>query len=133
MDLIADTTLLVGLWRGQEWARRFGRDHARATLGLPWVVLGEFRHGARRAGHEEGLVAGFLNIGIPLINPEPVIPVYAEVCARLQGEPGWREIGQNDLWIGACALAWGKPLVTRNRRHFGRFPGLSLQVLDEAA
>jgi predicted nucleic acid-binding protein len=37
-------------------------------------------------------------------------------------------IGANDLWIAATALAFGKPVVTRNLREFQRVPGLT--VLD---
>lgn len=40
-------------------------------------------------------------------------------------------IGANDLWIGATALAFQQPLVTRNVSHFRRIPGLT--VLDYRA
>ena len=36
-------------------------------------------------------------------------------------------IGANDLWIAATALAHDMPLVTRDRRHFARVPGLSVR------
>jgi len=35
-------------------------------------------------------------------------------------------IGTNDLWIAATALAYDLPVVTRNRRHFLRVPGLEV-------
>ena len=35
-------------------------------------------------------------------------------------------IGGNDLWIAATSLAHGMPLVTRNRDHFKRVPGLEV-------
>ena len=35
-------------------------------------------------------------------------------------------IGTNDLWIAATALAYDLPIVTRNRRHFLRVPGLAV-------
>lgn len=130
MDLIADTTFLVGLWRGQTWARRFAIANAGRSLGVPWVVLGEFWHGAARARHDEAKVCGFLSIGIPINDAGPVVPVYARVCASLQDASWWRDIGQNDLWIAATALAYDKPLVTRKRRHFDRIPGLRLEVLE---
>lgn len=60
------------------------------------------------------------------------MPVYALVAASLQEHhpdvyPG---IGQNDLWIAAVAVQAGLPLLTRNRRHFGKIDRLSLHVLD---
>jgi len=40
-------------------------------------------------------------------------------------------IGTNDLWIAATALAYDLPIVTKNRRHFLRVPGL--EVADYAS
>ena len=130
MDLIADTSFLVGLWRGQDWAKRYAVEHCGQSLGLPWVVLGEFWHGAMRAQHDEAKVREFLSIGIPIYDAAPVVSVYAQMCASMQGEPSWLEIAQNDLWIAATALACAKPLVTRNHRHFDRIQGLRLEVLE---
>lgn len=129
MDLIADTTLLVGLWRRQGWAVDFAEANSRKSLGLPWVVLGEFWHGATRAGHDPALVRGFLSVGLALMETEPVIPVYARICARLQETAAYRQIGQNDLWIAATSIAYAKPLVSRNERHFRGIPDLQLEVV----
>jgi predicted nucleic acid-binding protein len=129
MDLIADTSFLIGLWRRQAWAVAYASVNARKSLGLPWVVLGEFWHGATRAGHDPVLVRGFLSVGLAILDPEPVIPVYASICAAMQGTQDYRDIGQNDLWIAAVSLAHGKPLVTRNIRHFALIPGLRVEVV----
>ena len=128
MDLIADTTLLIGIWRGQDWATSFARSNPQ-TMGLPWIVLAEFWQGAIRAGHATKVVNQFLALGMPLFNAEPVVLVYAELCSCLQVKSYYKGIGQNDLWIAAVSLAYNKPLVTRNRRHFARIDGLDLQVL----
>jgi len=131
MDLIADATFLIGLWRRQAWAVTFARAHADQRVAIPWVVLGEFWHGAIRAGHEPKSIEQFLLLGVPLLDPQPVIPVYANLCARIQQEPGYRSIGQNDLWIASTALAFNRPLVTRNRRHFDLIADLQLHALAE--
>jgi len=113
MDLIADTTLLVGLWRKQPWAQSFANRNADQSIGLPWVVLGEFWHGAEKAKHDPERVRQFLSIGLP-------------------DQPSYKLVGQNDLWIAATALALQKPLITRNRRHFDKIKGLRFQaLLDE--
>jgi predicted nucleic acid-binding protein len=39
-------------------------------------------------------------------------------------------VNQGDAWIAATALRFGIPLVTHNRRHFERIPGLT--VVSEA-
>ena len=57
MELIADTTLLIGVWREQPWAVSFARDNNR-TMGLPWVVLGEFWQGSIRAGQDRRVEVG---------------------------------------------------------------------------
>jgi predicted nucleic acid-binding protein len=132
MDLIADTTFLVGLWRRQTWALDFATTNPGKTLVIPWVVRGEFWHGALRAGHDPAEVERFLSLGLPLDDAPAVVPVYARVTASLQEHhpdvyPG---IGQNDLWIAAVAVQTGLTLLTRNRRHFERIDGLTLLVLD---
>lgn len=130
MDLIADTSLLVGLWRKQKWATDFASDRRSSILGIPWVALGEFWHGAVRARHDEDEVARFLGLGIHLVEPHEVVKVYGEVSARLQESEisAYRSIGQNDLWIAAVAIRYGRPLVSRNLRHFGKIGGLEVIV-----
>ena len=131
MDLIADTSLLVGVWRSQAWARSFIVANDTKTLGIPWVVLGEFWHGAMKVGHDETQVRRFLSIGLAVMDPEPVIPVYARICASLRNQNVYRSIGQNDLWIAATSVALGKPLVTGNVRHFEKIEGLQLEILGK--
>ena len=128
MELIVDTTLLIGIWRGQPWAVSFARANKR-SMGFPWVVLGEFWQGAIRSGHDPEIVKQFLAVGLPLMDTELVVPVYAELCSRLQDKSFYKGIGQNDLWIAAVGLAFDKPLVTRNRRHFDKIDGLKLEGL----
>jgi tRNA(fMet)-specific endonuclease VapC len=50
---------------------------------------------------------------------------YGEIRAKLEKEG--RLIGNNDLWIGAHALALNLTLATNNEREFKRIPGLSLE------
>jgi len=133
VDLIADTSFLVGLWRRQTWAAQFASSHAANIVGIPWVVLGEFWQGARRAAHNAAEVDGFLSLGQPILETERVIPHYAEICAKLQTDSAeaYQRIGQNDLWIAAVAHSQKRPLVTRNQRHFRAIAGLELVVLQE--
>jgi predicted nucleic acid-binding protein len=133
VGLIADTSFLVGLWRRQRWAMEFATNHSVEVIGIPWVVLGEFWHGARRAAHDDAEVARFLGLGQPILETGRVIPHYAEICARLQTDnpEAYQHIGQNDLWIAAAAQSHARPLVTRNQRHFRTIAGLELVVLQE--
>lgn len=85
-------------------------------------------------------VAGELAAGMPLdarerwmqfIQPFDVLPSSAEVCweygqaFRYLRQNGML-IGANDLWIAATAVAYGKPLVTRNEGEFRRVPRLEV-------
>lgn len=56
MELIADTSFLVGLWRKQSWAVDFARAKRQRVLGIPWIVLGEFWYGAIKASRSAEVV-----------------------------------------------------------------------------
>jgi predicted nucleic acid-binding protein len=119
----------VGLWRGQAWATAFAYANAEKSIGLPWVVLGEFRHGAAVDKHDPIEVSEFLAIGVHLIDATTVVPNYVRICAALALMLEYRAMGQNDLWIAAMAVSFNKPLLTRNRRHFDLIEGLRLEAL----
>ena len=85
-------------------------------------MLGEFWHGAIKAGHSAEVVRKFLLSGLPIYDVAEVVPI----CAL------YTEIGQNDLWIAAAALSLNLPLVTRNVRDFDKFAGLRLEALVQA-
>ncbi len=56
-------------------------------------------------------------------------PIDREVCWRYGQlfrylKDNGLLIGTNDLWIAATAVVSGRPLVTRNARHFRRVPDL---------
>lgn len=129
MDLIADTSYLVGLWRGQPWATNYAATNSTKSLVIPWVVLGEFWHGALRANHDPTEVYEFLSIGVHLMDASEIFLAYAKICAAISAGPPFSAIGQNDLWITAIAVALGKPLLTRNRRHFDSFSEVKMVCL----
>jgi predicted nucleic acid-binding protein len=133
MELIADTSFLVGLWRRQSWALAFATQNPGKTLGIPWVVRGEFWQAAVRAGHDPAEVERFLSLGLALDEAGGAAPVYARIAAGLQvSHPEvYLAIGQNDLWIAAVAVQAGLPLLTRTSRHFDRIEGLALLVLED--
>jgi tRNA(fMet)-specific endonuclease VapC len=54
-----------------------------------------------------------------------VAQAYGEIRSTLERQG--RPIGNNDLWIGAHALALDLTLATNNEREFKRIPGLSLE------
>jgi len=65
-----------------------------------------------------------------------VVPYDLELCrqfGKLKADlmSAGRSIAANDLWIAACALRHGLPLVTHNLKDYDGIPGL--KVVTEAA
>jgi len=78
------------------------------TLVLPFVTVGEVLHGAVSAGWSERRISAMED----RLRAYPVIPgtygvarKFADLRRRFH-----KQIGDNDLWIAACALAQPEPL-----------------------
>lgn len=127
MDLLADTTFLIDLWRevGPPGpATIYGKDHASAQTAIPWVVAGEFLSGASAAGHDTELTRAFLS-RYPLLHSDAAtVRLHAALYTDLRRRN--QLIGPNDLWIAACALAHDLPVLTRNVTEFSRVDGLDV-------
>lgn len=55
-----------------------------------------------------------------------ICKAYARIKRGLRTASGsHRLVGDNDLWIAACAVRHAIPLITHNRRHFEGIPGLN--------
>jgi len=131
MELIADTSFLVGLWRKQSRAVDFAQASRQRVLGILWVVLGEFWHGALRASHGGELIRKLLLCGLPIYEIAPIVSGHAAMCCEAQKKKFYSKIGQNDLWIASTTLCLRLPLVMRNKRHFDKIEGLRLQPLTD--
>ncbi len=129
--LILETTFLVDLER--ELTRgvtgpvqAFLEAHGADPLFITFTVAGELAAGVPSHGRNrwEAFTQSF-----------EVLPCTAEVCwqygqAFRYLQANGRLIGANDLWIAATAIAFSKPLVTRNTRDFRRVPGLEVRTYD---
>lgn len=123
--LILETTFLVDLEREllqdrQGPAQAFLADHEGAPLHITFTIAGELAAGMPPDGR--GRWEDFLR-------PFQVLPCNADVCweygqAYRYLKANGALIGANDLWIGSTALAFDKPLVTRDVAHFRRVPRL---------
>jgi tRNA(fMet)-specific endonuclease VapC len=99
------------------------------SLAVTSVSVGELMHGAFKS---ERVNENLARLGI-LLSKVVILP-YEMAAARHFGrikadlERAGRTVGDLDLQIACIALAYGVPLVTHNRRHFERIPGL---IIDD--
>jgi tRNA(fMet)-specific endonuclease VapC len=125
--VILDTTFIIDFHR--EISRRapgaaagFLAGIRNEPLHISIITMGEFI---------EGVAPGQLAAGCAFIEQFGIFPLdravaltYAEVSRSLRAAGA--RIGDNDLWIGATALAHEQRLVTRNASHFRRLKHLQI-------
>jgi tRNA(fMet)-specific endonuclease VapC len=125
MTLIADSTVLIDLWRLRREPHRLAELRA-CLIGpaLPGQVLFEFARGAFRRGVTDSALRQFLS-------PYALLPVTQSQiwrAARIDADLhlAGQSIGAADVWIAAAALESSLPVLTRNLGHFQRIPGLQV-------
>ena len=109
--------------RGLPYLRHVeGRTTALSFITVGELLFGAFRRdwGERRTGDLQGrLRAAFI---LPLDHEACVAYAGLKTRLRRQGQV----LADNDLWIAALAVRHSVPLVSNNRKHFERVPGLAL-------
>jgi tRNA(fMet)-specific endonuclease VapC len=107
--------------------------HAEEPVGIASITASELLHGVHRAAttaqrqRREAFVERLLAV-LPLL---PFDLVTARIHASLWADLASKgtAVGSHDLLIGATAIALGYRVATRDRRSFGRIPGLEVIVL----
>ena len=99
----------------------------RKTVAISFITVGEIYFGAEKKGWSSKTLSTFLErlkavVVVP--SDHDVCREYGQLRARL--EKAGIVVGDNDLWIAACALRHSTPLISHNRRHFEKIPGLQL-------
>jgi tRNA(fMet)-specific endonuclease VapC len=92
------------------------------------ITFGELAYRAAKSGRRSDAIAQLdqLRSALPIIAlPETAAEIYGVIRADLEGRG--QQIGNNDLWIAAHALAANLILVTNNEREFTRVKGLKIQ------
>ncbi len=123
--LSVDTCFLIDHQREVERRRpgkvqRFLQSHPEDRFAVCATAWGEYLAGFE--GPEVPFVVEVRRHLVLLPLDEAAAEVYGRLFRSLK-EQG-RLIAANDLWIAACAVALGLPLVSRNGAEFGRVPGL---------
>jgi tRNA(fMet)-specific endonuclease VapC len=123
--IILDTDVLIDIVAGEKpWAGWFARRLPSRRLATTSLNCFELLAGARTAEEADRLRT--------LLRPLVVLPLDRESAdrgaeaaraLRQRGEP----LALADLAVAGVCLELEAPLLTRNRRHFERVPGLRLE------
>lgn len=107
--------------------------HAGEPVGIAAITASELLHGVHRAAtaaqrqRREAFVERLL-IALPVFPCDLVTArLHASLWAGLASKGA--TVGSHDLLIGATAIALGYRVATRDRRSFGRIPGLEVVFL----
>ena len=127
MEVIADTTVLIDLWRYRKNPRRLSDLTAKvgnAAILVPWITEAEFSRGALFKDISPEVLSEFYT-GFHLLPFEKAaIDQYCRLwvaMARKGHAPGYP-----DLWVAACAVAANLAVLTRNPKHFENIPDLEV-------
>lgn len=128
--VVLDTDVFSFLYENRPEADRF-RPLIGASLAVAFPTVAELYFGALNAGWGSRRICrleGSLRTVRVLFPDDILIRVCGELRAeaRRLGHPLGHEANANDLWIAACAIHFGAPLVTGNVRHFVGFPRLTV-------
>jgi predicted nucleic acid-binding protein len=125
MRLIADSTVLIDMWRLRREPHRLLQLRSLLTDPvMPWQVLFEFARGAYRRGVTDEALQKFLSPFALLPMSESQVWQAARVDADLT--MNGQTIGAADTWIAAAALETDLPVLTKNVGHFIRIPGVQV-------
>jgi len=123
---ILDSDHCVALLRGRLDLR--GRVSPAEELAVTAISVGELTHGVFRSGRVDENMAR-----LDALLAAVVVLAYDERAARHFGhakaelERAGMPLSDLDLQIASIALEHNVPLVTHNRQHFERVPGLMVE------
>lgn len=128
MDAVQlDTDVFSYLMRPKDTRGDAYRPHVKGkTVAISFVTVGELYYGAEKrkwSGKTLSHLQEKLKAVVIVPYDEELCRTYGRVRASL---PAGIVIAANDLWIASSAIRHSIPLVTNNRKHFERIPGLTL-------
>ncbi len=124
---VLDSDTCIGILRGRSEVlnrRKAELDDVVTT----WVTASELFYGAAKSSKPDenaALVVRFLNTLTVLLPDLGSARLFGEVKARLA--TSGRIVADADLYIAAITLSRSATLVTGNRKHYERIPGLIIE------
>ena len=124
---VLDTDTCIEILRGNQSVigRRAATEDEVVTT---WVTAAELYFGAEKSGAPRAnrdLVTRFLGT-LPVVDFDlEAAQAFGRTKAMLRGSG--QEVADADLFIASVAVARNATLVTGNRRHFDRIPGVAIE------
>lgn len=128
MKYLVDTDWAIDYMNGILRVVRRYDELASQGVGLSIISLAELYDGVFGSVDRQRAEQGLQNF---LDDIEEILPLDDSVCRRFAIErirlrSSGNRIEDLDLLIGSTAMCYGLTLLTNNRRHFERMPGLSI-------
>ena len=123
IDFVADTSVLIGVLRGDARVRE--KVHEK-SFAITFVTLAELNLGVLKSKKREAAWAAVRNLlrGRIMLHVSTITPaIYARIYFEL--EQAGSMIPINDIWIAAMAIEAGLPILARDN-HFSRVKGFHL-------
>lgn len=123
IDVIADTSAIVGLLRGD---KQVEETVSGKSFAITFVTLAELSLGVLKATKRDAAWSRIQDVigNRQMLHVSTVTPaIYARIYFDL--ERRGLMIPINDIWIAALALEAGVPILARDE-HFSRVAGLSV-------
>ena len=123
---LVDSDTLISMGRGNTSLQEKMNSVGLAECALSEISLAELYVGAYKTGKNklEPILEFFEGI-IKILPITPAIKTFAKL--RVQLESVGARIDDMDLFIAATALEGGHTLVSHNKRHYSRIPGLKME------
>ena len=124
---LLDTDTCVAILRGNQ-AVVERRAETLDEVETTWLTASELFYGAAKSsapGHNHAMVTSFLAT-LPVLGLDgAVAQVFGTSWVFLERQG--QRLEDADLIIGAIAVSQNATVVTRNRRHYERIPGLAVE------
>jgi predicted nucleic acid-binding protein len=125
--VLIDTDVFSYLMRPKDTRGDAYRPHVKGkTVAISFITVGELYYGAEKkkwSGKTLSHLQEKLKAVVVVPYDEELCRTYARVRTSL---PAGVVIAGNDMWIACCAIRHSISLITNNRKHFERIPGLNL-------
>lgn len=124
---VLDTGFLIDVMRGNEGATAAlpGLMEGYSPVAISAITVMELHHGIPRSTFPRKETSRIAR-ALAAVTTYPITHELAAKAGEIDGalvDEG-RAIGVHDALIAATALAYDEPVLTRNRKHFGRVAGL---------